>query len=285
MKLIQRDLSIRLRDLFRQAERDVLISSPYVGKEGVQLAVDNFPPGYQRDGRLVFLTDLSSRNIYQSATDPSALLSLCEQVSGAMVQHLPRLHAKVYVADNKSAIVTSANCAAGGLFRNYEYGVEVSDPSVVTSIRQDLEEYGALGARVPRERLELICTAAIQLRQLFRAANESVSQQFREAFQQRVEEAETELIRLRVGSGALHTVFGQTVLYLLRRYGRLTTEELHRHVSDIHPDLCDDSVDRIIDGKHFGKKWKHAVRSAQQQLKQRNQVSYDGEAWIATGTP
>lgn len=259
----------------------MLISSPYVGQEGVQLALDNFPPGFRRDGRLVFLTDLSPRNIYQSATDPTALLSLCDQVSGAAVQHLPRLHAKVYVADNKTAIVTSANCTAGGLFRNYEYGVEISDPPVVTAIRQDLEDYGALGASVPRERLESFCAAAIQLRQLFKAANESVSRQFREAFQQHVEVAEIELIRLRVGTGALHTVFGQTTLYLLRRHGRLTTEELHQYISDIHPDLCDDSVDRIIDGKHFGKKWKHAVRSAQQQLKQKNLVVYDGEAWMA----
>jgi hypothetical protein len=281
VKLIQRDLPIRLKDLFRQAERDVLISSPYVGQEGVQLALDNFPPGFRREGRLAFLTDLSPRNIYQSATDPNALLTLCDQVAGATVQHLPRLHAKVYVADNRTAIVTSANCTAGGLFRNYEYGVEISDPPIVMSIRQDLEDYGALGARVPRERLESYCAAAIELRQLFRAANESVSQQFREAFQQHVEVAETELIRLRVGSGALHTVFGQTTLYLLRRHGRLTTAELHRYISDIHPDLCDDSVDRIIDGKHFDKKWKHAVRSAQQQLKQRNLVIYDGEAWAA----
>ena len=49
----------------------------------------------------------------------------------------------------------------------------------------------------------------------------------------------------------------------------MSTEDLYSSIADLHPDLCDDSVDRVIDGKRFGKKWKHAVRTAQQQLKRK----------------
>jgi hypothetical protein len=59
----------------------------------------------------------------------------------------------------------------------------------------------------------------------------------------------------------------------------LTTEELHPMIKAIHPDLCDDSVDRVIDGKRFGKKWKHAVRTAQQQLKKRGLICYEDGLW------
>jgi hypothetical protein len=52
----------------------------------------------------------------------------------------------------------------------------------------------------------------------------------------------------------------------------MPTAELHPLIQRIHPDLCDDSVDRVIDGKHFGKKWKHAVRTAQQHLKKIGKV-------------
>jgi len=99
-------------------------------------------------------------------------------------------------------------------------------------------------------------------------------------FEESLRAASDELIRVRLAGGAMHTVFARTICYLLRRHGPLTTQEIHPLVASIHPDLCDDSVDRVIDGKRFGKKWKHAVRTAQQQLKKKGIVEYDGEVWM-----
>ena len=65
-------------------------------------------------------------------------------------------------------------------------------------------------------------------------------------------------MRLRLGGGACHTVFAKTIVYLLRRHGPLSTVDIHPLIQAIHPDLCDDTVDRVIDGERFGKKWKHA---------------------------
>ena len=59
----------------------------------------------------------------------------------------------------------------------------------------------------------------------------------------------------------------------------MRTEELHPLVQLLHPDLCDDSVDRVIDGEHFGKKWKHYVRNAQQYLKRNGEIQFDGSRW------
>jgi hypothetical protein len=44
-------------------------------------------------------------------------------------------------------------------------------------------------------------------------------------------------------------------------------------------DLCDNTVDRVIDGKRFGKKWKHAVRSAQQHLKRQQKILLLDGVW------
>ncbi|MEK7270344.1 MAG: hypothetical protein AAB215_05290 [Planctomycetota bacterium] len=55
-------------------------------------------------------------------------------------------------------------------------------------------------------------------------------------------------------------------------------------IQNIHPDICDDSIDRVIDGQHFGKKWKHFVRSAQQHLKQRGEIRLQNGRWCA-GSP
>jgi hypothetical protein len=84
---------------------------------------------------------------------------------------------------------------------------------------------------------------------------------------------------LRLASGPIHTVFARTIQYVLTSHGPMSTARLHPIIRAIHPDLCDDSVDRVIDGKRFGKKWKHAVRTAQQQLKKRGVVCYEDGSW------
>ncbi|MEA3311361.1 MAG: hypothetical protein U9Q76_03990, partial [candidate division WOR-3 bacterium] len=74
------------------------------------------------------------------------------------------------------------------------------------------------------------------------------------------------------------SVFKRAILYVLER-GALRTVDLHPIIQNLHPDLCDDSIDRVINGMHFGKKWKHHVRSTQQALKREGKIRYDGEKW------
>src|SRR5262249_21204473 len=150
---------------------------------------------------------------------------------------------------------------------NFEYGIALYEPSLVRQVKNDLAEYASLGAVLGDEQLLSFCEASERVRSAFRNQTESVAKRFRAEFEKQARVAEDQLIRLRLAGGATHTVFGKTILYLLKRHGPLKTVEQHPLIQAIHPDLCDDSVDRVIDGQHFGKKWKHAVRTAQQQLK------------------
>lgn len=77
----------------------------------------------------------------------------------------------------------------------------------------------------------------------------------------------------------MHAVFVKTIMFLLEKHGPLSTEQLHPLIEQIHPDLCDNTVDRVIDGKSFGKKWKHAVRTAQQHLKKQQLIALVGDKW------
>ena len=65
----------------------------------------------------------------------------------------------------------------------------------------------------------------------------------------------------------------------------MSTVELHPKVQKLLPDLCDDSVELVIDGQHFGKRWKHAVRNAQQYLKLHGQIVFDGKRWSLPPLP
>jgi phosphatidylserine/phosphatidylglycerophosphate/cardiolipin synthase-like enzyme len=228
---------------------------------------------------MTFITDLSPANVCQRSTDPCALRLLGDHAANTVLRHLPGVHAKVYIADEDVAIVTSANLTAAGLYRNFEYGVELRSDPLTGGIKRDVLEYGALGADVPPDQLEVYCHAAEELHSLFDEQRRSIRREIRRRFEESFRDAEDRLIRLRLAGGPIHTVFARTIEYLLRSHGPMTTENMHPMIKMIHPDLCDDSVDRVIDGKRFGKKWKHAVRTAQQQLKKRGVVCYEDGLW------
>jgi hypothetical protein len=258
-----------------------MISSPYVSGEGIAFIMDNRSPSLHS---VTFLTDLSPMNVCDGATDPNALAVLMAGVPCVTVRHLPRLHAKVYVGDARCAIITSANLTIGGLQRNFEYGVRIPDPGVAGSIFKDISRYSELGAFVAREHLQVYCDIANRLRATYQRERQSVNQVLRAEFETRLGEAQDQLLRLRLADGPMHTVFAKTIRYLLASHGPLSTEQLHPQIKAIHPDLCDDAVDRIIDGKSYGKKWKHAVRSAQQRLKKQGLVILENDRWTLTAS-
>lgn len=275
MKLLRNNFPQRLAELFNCASREIVVSTPYLSDAGSNLLIDSTKGEFHRKGTLHFVTNLSPKNILQSATDPASLLRISSEISDVRLRHLPRLHAKAYIADRRVAIITSANLTAGGLYRNYEYGIEIDDEETVHRIRDDIVEYSTLGAAVDRTCLEAYCNVAQELREAYRQTQSDVAAKF----DLRIRGAEESLIRLRLAGGSMTGVFEKTIVYLLRSYGPLATVELHPKIAEIHPDLCDDAVDRVIDSRHYGKKWKHAVRTAQSHLKAARTILFDGQVW------
>ena len=102
---------------------------------------------------ILLLTDLSRDNLLSGATDISAICDLANMFRQMEIRFLPSIHAKVYVADDKLAIVTSANMTRGGLLSNFEYGVKVDDKKLVQRIKLDITEYATLGTRIDQTKL------------------------------------------------------------------------------------------------------------------------------------
>ncbi len=96
----------------------------------------------------------------------------------------------------------------------------------------------------------------------------------------REENIETEILKNRIKGGkTINSIFADTILYILKKKGPLSTEEMHPLIQALHPDICDDSIDRVINGQHFGKKWKHLVRNAQQFLKRKGLIYLKNGKW------
>lgn len=233
------------------------------------------------DFRLSILTDLSRDNLLSGATDVFALSGVLRACPTTKLRFLPSVHAKIYIADERCAVITSANLTDAGLLRNLEYGVLFDDHDTVRAVGNDLHQYAALASPIDRAQLDSLATAVGELREVQRAAERSLRAKIRREFNRRLRQIDYDLLRARASGRTPHAIFADSILLLLRKRP-MSTIDLNEAIQRIHPDLCDDSVDRVINGQHFGKKWKHGVRTAQVFLRRRGDVRLENGLWRLT---
>jgi hypothetical protein len=243
--------------------------------------IESATNGICREVKCLLLTDLSPHNIASGSTDPEAVEAISKTLPNSEIFHLPRLHAKVYIADKSRSVVTSGNLTAGGLVYNFECGVSIADATESAALGAQIEDYSRLGAKILKEQLSACSTISRELKMI--VGGQKSTRQYPVEATVRIDAIAELLLTRRLAGGPIHGIFSETVVYLLRRHGPMSTQNLHEWIAQIHPDLCDNNVDRIIDGKRFGKKWKHAVRTAQQHLKKNGLIRLDGQEWELTG--
>lgn len=269
-------------DVISKTRKELFISSPFISVEGVRILSN----AIQTKGsiEISLITCLTTQNIVNGITEPTALLELYEQFSQVRISSLGRLHAKVYVIDNKIGIITSANLTNGGLVNNFEYGVLIDNKSIISTIKKDMSRYYALGNILDKNLLEKINEESSKLRIIKSKTDDLIKNtELAQSLRKSTESLESELLRNRIREGkTINAIFSDTILYLLEKKGPLTTKELHPLIQVIHPDICDDSIDRVINGQHFGKKWKHLVRDAQQSLKKKGFIYLRDKKWHLT---
>jgi len=257
-----------------RAQERVLAVSPFVTSYGAKLLVREC-----RAGEVLLLTAPSGQALLTGGLEVAALRHVLARAGGAKIRGLRGLHAKVYVADGRQALVTSANLTEPGLRSNYEYGVLISDAAVVSGIERDLNAYWHLGFAVTNEILDAV---EGQVQAVWESMSRGRGGEARmRAAARRVDD---ERIRARIRDSSVNAILSETVLGLLRLRGPLSTQDLHPLVQELHPEICDGSVDRVIDGQRFGKLWKHMVRNAQQWLKARGDIVLEAGRWRAATT-
>ena len=259
----------------RSIRRRAIVVAPFITAEPLrQLA--SFLDASSRP-EIQILTNFDVDSLLQGSVDARVIAEFCKATPGASARHLPGLHAKAYVADCHTAIVTSGNLTSGSLYRNYEYGVQINDSRMVRRIASDLREYGSLGMNMPLDEIQRLAEVADALKSQRDATMKSAQDGLRRRFEDQMEETRESLRKLRGKSGeSSQAIFSRTIVYILRN-GPMATREIHPMIRNIHPDLCDDNLERVIGGVRFGKAWKHRVRGAQQALKRKGLIELDSQ--------
>ena len=261
----------------RSIHSSAIFVAPFVTEQPLQKLTSILGTG--RQPKISLLTNLSVDGLLQGSIDGKAIATFCREFPTATIRHLPGLHAKAYVADEHTAIITSGNLTRGSLYQNYEYGIQVNDPAMVGRIASDLREYGNLGAPVSVDDLDHLADVATTLRTKHAKQLDSVRISLKREFDDQLSAVRESLKELRGKPGeSTNAIFARTIVYLLRRRP-LSTQDMHPLIHDIHPDLCDDETDRVINGIRFGKEWKHRVRGAQVVLRRKGIIALAEGRW------
>jgi HKD family nuclease len=101
----------------------VYLISPFVTKNIVDHLLHN------GSAKIQLITRFNLNDFRSKVSSLSALKMLVEK--GAEIKGIKNLHSKVYLFDNKSVIIGSANFTSGGFFNNYEYGIKTSDNNTI----------------------------------------------------------------------------------------------------------------------------------------------------------
>lgn len=269
-------------NVISKTRKELFMSSPFINVEGVRILSDAVQTKSSIEISLV--TNLTTQNIVNGITEPVALLELYKQFTQVKISSLGRLHAKVYLIDNKIGIITSANLTSGGLISNFEYGVLIDDREVISTIKEDMLKYYSLGNILDRNLLERINEESNKLQGIKSKTDNLIKNtKLAQLLKKSTENLDVELLKNRIKEGkTINAIFSDTILYILKKKGPLTTKELNPFIQSIHPDICDTSIDRVINGQHFGKKWKHSVRGAQVSLVRKGLIYLEGEKWYLT---
>ena len=229
IKTIRSPWAATFDSLINEASTSLVICSPYIGREPCSRIVENLKRSARTDIDILLLTDLSRENMLSGSTDVTALIQLCEAIPRTDIRFLPSIHAKVYVADHASAIVTSGNLTQSGLTRNCEYGISVSDTALVTTIRSEILEYRAMGSQLQLSQLRVFEQIVGELSDLRRQVEKAAKQRLKQEFDQKLRDADETILRARVDGLSAHATFADTILFLLGE-GPKKTQELYPEI-------------------------------------------------------
>ena len=265
----------------RSIRRRAIVVAPFITAEPLRQFASFLDASSRPE--IHILTNFDVDSLLQGSVDAGAIAEFCGATPNTSVRHLPGLHAKAYVADCHTAIVTSGNLTGGSLYRNYEYGIQINDSVMARRIASDLLEYGSLGMNMPLDEIQRLAEVSESLRSQRDATLKSAQDGLRRRFENQMEETRESLRALRGKSGeSSQAIFSRTIVYVLRN-GPMATPEIHPMIRNIQPDLCDDGLERVIGGVRFGKAWKHRVRGAQQALKRKGLIELDSQGrWRLT---
>jgi hypothetical protein len=270
IQLLGRGWRGELAGIASAARRSFIIAAPFIKYDEAAWLCNLLHEGVD----VLTLANIDAEAVSTAALDLVALRCLKEVSYSSRLIALSTLHAKVFVADEKAAIVTSGNLTRSALDSNLEYGVLLDEPKLVQQVCGDMLSFARLGSPVDLETIDELAKLEVELRQARSDVIKEATQAARQRFDEVMRQARPAMVSAQVGDRTAHAVFGDAIQFVLAK-GPQTTKTIQQEVQHLMPELCDDSEILMIKGERYGRVWKRRFRHAQLHLKRRRVVSYN----------
>ncbi len=112
-----------------KVKRRLRVAAPYYGDDAIRTILDNTNKRIEKS----FILALSDRGVEASSQSIAAIKRI-EADPLSRIRFIRNLHAKVLIADEEHAVVTSANLTGAALDKNVEVGVFIDEPKLVKEL-------------------------------------------------------------------------------------------------------------------------------------------------------
>lgn len=276
IEFLSRPWQRRLAGLLSSADESLVIATPYIKYDATRwLLAELNGRRCEQSIQATIMTDISPESALNASLDISALLLLADYFQQVSIFDVHRLHAKVYVADEKQAIITSGNLTSSAFSTNCEYGIAVSEPAMVKKVSSDMQNYAKTGRQVSRSELARLDEASNDLVKEYRQTAGRLGSGVRRELTNEWEKIATAFgaspVLLEVGSAR----FKGLIVEVLTSRGPLTTVELCDVIQASWPYLCDDAVMRVARDGTRKRQWRHDIHTAQETLQRQGVLRRD----------
>lgn len=128
-KIIQKDWLYHFITELKGA-RTIYLISPFIAKT----TVDHLLKHKCKETLINLITRFNLNEFQSGASSLAALKELVDH--GVRIKGIKNLHSKLYLFDDKSVIIGSANFTTNGFFNNFEYGIKSIDNEIITTSRE-----------------------------------------------------------------------------------------------------------------------------------------------------
>jgi phosphatidylserine/phosphatidylglycerophosphate/cardiolipin synthase-like enzyme len=210
-RIVKGPWGAQLLELLSTAKKDLLLACPFITRSTTKWISNHLVSiGKSQDLRIMCITNIKPASVLAGSLELDGLADLGRRFSQFRLFHMPSLHAKVYVADHKCAIITSGNLTEGGLRGNCEYGVILHDGQQVEEIRRDFEGYARLGALISVEEAVTLAGDLSRLRGLYQATERKVIKEAGSLFRKKLLETQERVLRFRARGTSTQAIFCNT---------------------------------------------------------------------------
>jgi phosphatidylserine/phosphatidylglycerophosphate/cardiolipin synthase-like enzyme len=133
IEILKNPIDKKFYKLISETKNTFYFTSPYINDE----PIENIMKNINKNVKIKGITFLCFATIRKQILSLNSLKKLINK--GILKTSKEFLHSKIYIFDNKKAIITSSNLTKAGLTTNYEYGVLISDKKLIMEIKRDFD--------------------------------------------------------------------------------------------------------------------------------------------------